>query len=674
MTGHPAGTVARAALAGALAMAVFGAVEIWFTELATWALHRAAFAPLDGRFAAALFLLYLVAGAVGAGLVATAAGAAGFATDARAAGALVVLVAHGVFRLPAFAGGTRALLGSLNAILLGAALFGAWSPRPARLGRVLTGPWTSALLLCAPVWVMKDVLGDASRGVRALGFAAAASAIAVASLRVERRRARPRVFVTASLAGVLATLAAVAFVGPDAPRQGAMVAPAANGPSVLLVVLDTVRADHLSLYGYERDTTPNLRRFAESATVYARALAPSNMTLATHASLFTGLSATEHRAHYDAGRPAGRPLGTSMPTLAGILAARGYDTSSVAGNYGFLGHGFGLDRGFAWVDARPRRSTLGVIPQASVRGAFRRFLCGTLAVWPETDTRARAADEITDLAVGRIDHAKASGRPYFLFVNYFDAHERVLVPPPWAGSFARPHARATGPLFEARLRDMNATGRIVLTAREREDLVARYDETLAYLDAALGRLLAHAVGRGGEADTLVVVTADHGEAFGEHDSIGHGSTLYAEQVRVPLVVKEPRQAKGRLVEGPVGLAGVFALLAGRSAEVPAEDAVVSESFPLVPTPEKPGVHGGRALESGGRKLIRGVDGHVELFDVEKDPEERRDLVRETALADTASSLSARLDRWIAAHPPGRAPETSESREDRERLRSLGYLR
>ncbi len=143
---------------------------------------------------------------------------------------------------------------------------------------------------------------------------------------------------------------------------------------------------------------------------------------------------------------------------------------------------------------------------------------------------------------------------------------------------------------------------------------------------------------------------------------------------MPLVVREPRQAKGRVVDTPVGLAGVFALLTGRSAEVPAGDDVVSESFPLVATPEKPGVRGGRALVSGTRKLIRGTGGGLELYDVETDPGERRDLSRDPGPAAEASSLAAGLDRWIAAHPPLRAPETFESREDRERLRSLGYLR
>jgi arylsulfatase A-like enzyme len=595
-------------------------------------------------------------------------------SDGRAVGAAIVLVIHAFCRTPHLAGGAFVLVGALNALLLGVAglaLVGGSSSRLGKRADVFTGPWTVALLLCAPAWVMTDLAADASRPARALGFTAAVVAILVVAFVLSKRGARPWILATAGAAAMIATLAAVSLLGPDPPQQTATpsAAPLAHGPSVLLVTLDTVRADHLSLYGYPRDTTPRLKQFAESATVYTQATAPSNMTLATHASLFTGLAASEHRAHYDAGRPAGRPLGTGMPTLAEVFVKRGYDVSSVAGNYGFLGRGFGLDRGFSWVDARPRRSTLGGISADSVRGAFRRIVCRSLGLWPETDTRARAADEITDLAIGRIDRARALGRPYFLFVNYFDAHERVLVPPPFAGSFSGTPARPTGALFDRLLREMNGTGRVALEVRDREDLVARYDETLAYLDASLGRLLAHA----GE-DTLIVVTSDHGEAWGEHGAIGHGSSVYQEQVKVPLLVRRPRQRAKKVVEDPVGVAGLFTLVTGDGGDLRADAPAVSESFPLVPTADKPGVRGGRALVSGNETLIRGSDGRVELYDTREDPAENRDLAAAPKFADVVFRLSAVLDRWIAAHPPVPTPETRESREDRARLRSLGYLR
>jgi arylsulfatase A-like enzyme len=173
---------------------------------------------------------------------------------------------------------------------------------------------------------------------------------------------------------------------------------------------------------------------------------------------------------------------------------------------------------------------------------------------------------------------------------------------------------------------------------------------------------------------LIIVTSDHGEAWGEHGAIGHGSSAYQEQVWVPLIVRRPRQERKNVVEAPVGLAGLFALVTGDADELVAGDPVVSESFPLAPTAEKPGVRGGRALFSGDDKLIRASDGRVELYETRTDPGERHDLAGSPGSADAISGMTAMLGRWIAAHPAVRSLETPESREDRMRLRSLGYLR
>ena len=213
----------RAALGGAVAMAVFGTVEIWFTELTVWAFHRSAFAPLEGRFAVALFVLYPLAGAAAGALLAGAAQALGLAVDSRAVGALAVLAVHALFRLSAFAGGSLVLLASLNAILLAIAVAlagGAGRGGGARFA-ALVRPWATALLLSAPPWVMTDLLADAARPVRALGFIATAGAIAAAALAARRTSARPVWCAAASGIATVATLSAVAWARPDSPRQAA---------------------------------------------------------------------------------------------------------------------------------------------------------------------------------------------------------------------------------------------------------------------------------------------------------------------------------------------------------------------------------------------------------------------------------------------------------------------
>lgn len=669
---------ARAALAGAYAMATFGIVEIWFSDLLYWALRRDSFAPLDPLFAVVLFLAYPVSGALIAAVVTGLARPFRRSPPPRELGTAIVLALHAAFLTPRFSTGVLLLIGTVNVALLGVALAAMVSGRLRERVAFLTSPWTCAFLLVVPGWVLSDVLVDGGRAVRAASFALAAALVVALAGLLFRMSVPPRVSTVVTALLGITTLAAASLADTASPRQIDFRAapPRLRGPNVLLVVLDTVRADHLSLYGYARDTSPNLRRFAESATLYRHAIAPSNMTLATHASLFTGLAGSQHRAHYDAGRPAGRPLDTTIPTLAEIFVKRGYDVSAVAGNYGFLQKGFGLDRGFRWLDARPRRSSLGVVSERSMRWAFRQLICRAFPErWPVTDSRGRAAGEITDLAIRRIDRARGLGRPWFLFVNYFDAHERVLVPSPYAGRFSASPGRATGALFEAFLREMNRVGHVEVPARDREDLVSRYDEALTYTDSSLERLLRHASESDPDDNTLIVVTSDHGEAWGEHGAIGHGSSAYQEQVRVPLVVKKPRQTRKEVVETTVGLTDVFRLLRGEVSDLPADGTVVSESFPLVLAPAKATLRTGRALFLGPHKLIRSSrDGTCELYETATDPGELHDLAGRPELAGALSRMNAALDQWVAAHPPVESPETPESREDRARLRALGYLR
>jgi arylsulfatase A-like enzyme len=136
---------------------------------------------------------------------------------------------------------------------------------------------------------------------------------------------------------------------PFTARSSAMLAE--NTPNVILITLDTVRADHLSLYGYERDTSPNLKRLAQEATVYTNAISPGNMTLSSHASIFTGLYPSWHQAHFEKGYEQARPLESKYPVLAQMLSDKGFDTIGIVSNYLFLSHGFGLDRGFTYHDA-----------------------------------------------------------------------------------------------------------------------------------------------------------------------------------------------------------------------------------------------------------------------------------------------------------------------------------
>ena len=291
-------------------------------------------------------------------------------------------------------------------------------------------------------------------------------------------------------------------------------------PNLVLVVLDTVRADHLAPYGYARVTTPHLDAFArDEATRFTQARSSSSWTLPSHASLFTGLLPSEHGAAYP-GETA-HPLRGEVVTLAERLRAAGYETAAVVANTLFIVPRLGMDQGFGHFDDR-RGSFVGdylALPQlAGLR----------LAVG---HTPYRSAREITEAALQWLDarspsEGRLAARPFFLMLNYMDAHRPYLPPSPFDKAFS-------DEVPEYALKP------------ERKLHLLLYDRELMHLDSQLARLLERLRERGLFENTVVVVTADHGEAFGEHGRYGHSGTLFEELVHVPLYVKPAGAASGR---------------------------------------------------------------------------------------------------------------------------------
>ncbi|MBW2397903.1 MAG: sulfatase [Deltaproteobacteria bacterium] len=288
-------------------------------------------------------------------------------------------------------------------------------------------------------------------------------------------------------------------------------------PSVLLVTIDTTRVDHLSTYGYPRETTPNLSRLARESVRYTRAWSVSPWTLPAHASLFTGLVPAVHGAHSDLGASTtladaidgplapmasvGR-LGDDTLTLAEILAERGYRTAAFVGGP-WLKRPFGLMQGFEVVDD------------------------------DVSDVVGRRADELTDAALAWL--AVVDPRdPVFLFVNYYDPHW-PYDPPPGFDDF--PSAREAFEL-PPNLGEL-ISGRTSLSDSEREVVLARYDGEIRYADHHLGILLEAVMARPDGDRTLVIVSSDHGEAFGEEGRYFHSYWLSEELLRIPLIVRYP---------------------------------------------------------------------------------------------------------------------------------------
>ena len=292
-------------------------------------------------------------------------------------------------------------------------------------------------------------------------------------------------------------------------------------PNVLLLVLDTVRGLELGLGGYGKGTTPNIDRWSKRGVVFDRAIAPAPWTLPTHASVFTGKWPHELDVGWS------KPLGTEPQTLAERMTALGYATGGFAANFVYCSYLFGLHRGFSvYHDYQFSPSEL---LGASTIG--RRLIDG----W----NRARG----TYVMVGRKSAAEVNAEflswerrttpsgPWFAFVNYFDAHDPYDPDAPYRAQF---------PGTEEKWRSL-----AVLRERPAEELralQAAYDGALASLDAQVGALLDDLDRRGVLANTMVIITSDHGEEFGEHGHTGHGSSLYTPVLHVPLVVLPARDS------------------------------------------------------------------------------------------------------------------------------------
>ena len=467
------------------------------------------------------------------------------------------------------------------------------------------------------------------------------------------------------------TLALISLVGcgdgeagtatgdPDqqAANPGEWVTPEGS-PHLILISLDTLRADHMSVYGYAKPTTPGLEAFGRGATVYENARASAPWTLPSHASMFTGLHPFEHGAHtYPIEKenidPRGNAavLDTEFQTLAEALQANGYETAGFVANVTYLSTPFQLNQGFETYSVQR-------VPAAGINA------------------------QVFDWLESRDPSA-----PFFLFLNYLDTHRPYYcVGPGEETPYGTPKESAQllkdlyplifEPPHEAPEEDL-------------ERLRNQYDHALMYLDGELTKLFSHLDERGILNDALVVVTSDHGEFFGEHRLIEHSKDVYEPVLHVPLIVKAPGQREGRratemishvhvpglilsharLTQTPTELASFFAFWP------PGGDVLAENYFSRIHDLVRPWgdrfQRVRRALYADGFKYVHSSDGQHELYALDEDPgelnnliEERPDLAREMA-----QRLMRRLERPQAA--PGKGAELDE--ELIQRMKDLGYL-
>jgi arylsulfatase A-like enzyme len=432
----------------------------------------------------------------------------------------------------------------------------------------------------------------------------------------------------------------LACLGPGREKldEQRLAQPHPGSPNVLFVVLDTVRAESLSTYGYNRETSPNLTRLAQRGVRFDQARTAAAWTLPSHASMFTG------RWPYELTTRPDHPLDETYPTLAEFLRDHGYATAGFVGNTYFCNRWFGLDRGFLHYE--DVAVCLVEIVRSSDMG---RALISKIA--PSIFTRDRPYAYFNRKDATTINHdmlawldTQPRGRPFFAFLNYFDAHD------PYISAQGAPRHFGLTPHTDseiAALRDWLHVDKSKVPSRLLQMAIDGYDDGIAYLDDQLGRLFAALDSRKLLENTLIVITADHGELHGEHNNFGHGSHLYRQVVDVPLLIAGPRSVPhGKQVAGAVSLRDLPATIvdilnltglspfpgcslarcwAGGNAEnIRDEEFLLTETSDELSRTSASESHT-RALLKAGKVYIRNKDGSEELYDHVTDPAEARNL-------------------------------------------------
>jgi arylsulfatase A-like enzyme len=425
-------------------------------------------------------------------------------------------------------------------------------------------------------------------------------------------------------------------------------APVAGAPNILLIVLDTVRSLNLSLYGYERATTPELDRWAPDAVRFARALSTAPWTLPSHSTMFTGRFPHELSAGWRT------PLDSHYPTLAEILEQHGYRTAGFVANAQYCSYETGLARGFSYYEDYPVNP--GRILFSSTLGK----LVGLSPFFRYRAVRKRAA-EVNREFLSWLDRDREP-RPFFAFLNYYDAHGPYQPPPPFDQKFGDTSRRKELEQLREDAPARRWSPEVIKAAKD------AYDGSIAYMDSELGQLFRELDRRGLTQNTLIVVTSDHGEEFGEHGVFWHGNSLYRPSVEVPLVMRLPGAPPVvRVVDHPVSLRDLAATvmeiaLPGASYPFPGTSlsrfwspappgsaVVVGVDTLLQEVNYDPGLPSETPVSKGpmravvlqGGRMIRRGDGYVELFDFDHDSAETRNLA-------TVPEASAQLDRLRAA--------------------------
>ena len=443
---------------------------------------------------------------------------------------------------------------------------------------------------------------------------------------------------TASLAVLLSVVFALAC--GDSPRN------------VILISIDTLRADFLGCYGYDRPTSPASDQLAGDGVLFEDVLATSPWTPPSHASMLTGLYPSHHGLKPKDSSMIGDAIRSDVPTLAEVLGKHGYETAAFVRSV-VLREESGFGRGFATF------------------------------VPVDFDYRSRGPSPVSDLALEWL--RDRSERPFFLFLHYYDAHSDYRSLPHYEERFVESYDG----IADGTTRQLQRVrrGLVELDDEDARHLANLYAAGVRQVDDEVARILQHLDEARISDQTLIILTSDHGEGFLEHGSVLHGRTFYEEITRVPLVLRGPRIPAGLRVSRPASLVDIVPTIVGL---VGIEDVLSTDGIDLSPSWSVGAAEisddrylfaeadwgnavpdARRAVRHGSWKLhVDLSNGETQLYDLAGDRAEQRDLAKHEQ--SKVARLRAQLATLVEAEPE-QSPAPGLSAEEREELRRLGYL-
>lgn len=421
-------------------------------------------------------------------------------------------------------------------------------------------------------------------------------------------------------------------------------------PNVILIVLDTVRAKSLSLFGYERPTSPQLAKLSERGVLFRNAISTSPWTLPSHASMFTGHWPNKLGTSWI------DPLNGNYTVLAEMLRDNGYQTAGFTANRNYCSREFGLAQGFEHFE--DYRLTLGQMAMSEALSSEVINKTKAYEIFARDDNFGRKSAEQLNQDFIHWLGKQGGDQPFFAFLNYYDAHDPYLPPGEYATAYSDipPYGHITDETMESH------------TPEDVRQLNDAYDGVVTYLDYQVGRLIQAISTYDWFENTLILVTSDHGEQFGEHNLLSHANSLYLELLHVFLILIYPgKLPSGKKVDVPVTLRNIPATILelvgiqnqgtfpGKSltrywnGSVEEEMLYSYHEFGAAAVPQD--IYTGRveSLIFKGYHYIQDTGGVKELYDLRHDPNELNNLANMSKYQRTIGTYQKYIEQ-VASSP------------------------